>query len=161
MDGNLTKERLTLEQAREIQNWSERIFAIALCSIPHLEVFHEPHAVTNKSGKTVPDFLVRNTRRGQHASDIYFEVTGAKDLGGHRKKKQKRVMTREATDRKKTKYFQLPREVLQKIACAKNIESDLDVCARLKLASPPRTQLSPEGQERLRRRLEKRHAQIR
>lgn len=161
MNGNLTKERLTLKEAREIQNWSERIFAIALCSTPHLEVYHEPYSVTNKSGKTVPDFLVRNTHRREFASDIYFEVTGAKDLGGHRKKKQKRVMNREAIDRKKTKYFQLPREVLQKISCAKNIELNLDVCAKLKLANPPRTQLSPEGKERLRRRLEKRRAEIR
>lgn len=130
--GQEKKKPLTLDEAEKLENWSERIFAIAVCSIPHLEVIHEPQRIGNPQGVTVPDFLIRNKKRGKHASDIYIEVTGAKDLNGKRKQKQNRVMKYKAARENGTRYFQLPRKTLEKISCAKKIEIRLSVCRKLK-----------------------------
>lgn len=128
------KEPLTLAEAEQLKNWSERIFAIAVCSIPHLEVYHEPRRVANKQGATLPDFLIRNKRRGQNATDIYIEVTGAKELTGYNKRKQKRVMVTEGRNKRMVRYLQLPRKIIEQISCAKKIELKLSVCRRAKIA---------------------------
>lgn len=138
MKPKFKKEPLTLEKASEIENWSERIFAIALCQIPHLEVYHEPHRVANGKGVTLPDFLVRNTKNPK-ASDVYLEVTGTRGLNGNRKKKQRQVM-RLAQEQwgPGVKYFQFQREVVDRISCQRKIEVRPAVCARLHEADQKR-----------------------
>lgn len=84
---------LSLEDAARLQNTGERIFAIAVCSIPHLLVYLEPDTFrSNGSGSTTPDFLVINTRRsGIPNNGTYVEVTTG-SAEHPRKQRQRKVM---------------------------------------------------------------------
>lgn len=106
---------LTLEAARNIHNDTERLFAIALASIPHLEVYYEPHTISsNGSGKTKPDFLIYNTRN-PNARPTYLEVTNSRSLGGRRKQTQRDAMAAWQEEHPEVRYFQFPRKVAKRI----------------------------------------------
>lgn len=82
--------QLTLSEAHKIRNSSERVFAIAVLSIPHLTVCREPAMFELNGEKTLPDFLVINQKSGEK---VYVEVTWiSKSQAPHRKKIQRDVM---------------------------------------------------------------------
>lgn len=103
-----------MQDAQAIENWSERIFAIAVLSIPHLDVYWEPDEFKNRKGVTLPDFRVVNTRQ-REPKMVYVEVTGDKKLTGGRKTKQRNVMKSEKTVDPSLRYTQLPRKLMTNI----------------------------------------------
>jgi hypothetical protein len=113
------KEPLTLAEAKTLEHWSERVFAVAVCSNPDLLVYHEPGPFTLDGETTVPDFVVVNRKQKRpKRRKMYIEVTRETSLERDRKQKQERVM-REISERNPAiGYIQLSRKELQKISAA-------------------------------------------
>lgn len=97
------KPSLNLESAALILDPTERMLAVALCSLAHLRVYHEPYEIvapvpgnlpksaTNEQKSTVPDFLVR---WALEPTDLYLEVCEANFESSQHKQRQRRVMER-------------------------------------------------------------------
>ena len=83
---HFTKEDcLNYEDALNIQNVSERVFALYLLTFKNLLIWYEPFSVN----ESVPDFLIKNSNYPNSPGSIVEITLLSKDKLNGRKKRQK------------------------------------------------------------------------